>query len=225
MIPYFEWHTFFLGPIPLQVWGFWVALGIVVASVIATKRLRAFGIQKEPVLDLFVWVLVAAFLGARVFHIVFYEPQFFLANPFEIFKIWHGGLSSYGGFVGAALGFWLFYKKKGSGWLKKVSLIKFFDELSLAALWGWMIGRIGCFMIHDHWGAPCDCLLAVNKPEGARLDMALLEILSLLPLGIFLVLWRNKKKPDGFVSAVVLVYYGVVRFLLDFWRATDIIQA
>ncbi len=225
MLPWFELTTVYIGPIPLQVWGFWVALGFVLSTVILTKRLKPFGIKADHVLDFCIWLLVGGFIGARVFHVVFYEPTFFIQNPGELLKIWHGGLSSFGGFAGAAAGFWLFKKRRGFGWMKKLSPMGLFDQFSFAALYGWMIGRVGCFMIHDHLGVPCDCALALNKPDGPRLDMALLEILALLPLALVFFLLRKKKHKEGFFASILLVYYGIVRFILDFWRATDIIHA
>jgi len=225
MLPWFEFTTVNIGPIPLQVWGFWVALGFVLTSTLLVKRLKPFGIKGELVLDLCMWLLLGGFIGARIFHVVLYEPAFFLQHPAELLKIWHGGLSSYGGFVGAAFAFFVFKKRRGLAWLKQMTLTGLFDHVSFAALYGWMTGRVGCFMIHDHLGVPCDCLLALNKPDGPRLDMALLEILALFPLAIFFFLVRNKKKPEGFFASVLLMYYGAVRCILDFWRATDIIQA
>ncbi len=225
MIPWFEWHTFFLGPIPIQVWGFWVALGIVVANSILVRRTHKLGVDQKYVSRLFLWSLVCAFVGARLFHVVFYEPAFFVAHPTELLKIWHGGLSSYGGFVGAVVGFLWFKRSQGIQWLRGVALPKFIDDLFFGAVFGWMIGRVGCFFIHDHLGAHSDCFLALRHPDGARLDMALLEILSLIPLALWLFFSRRKKREEGMYTAVILVYYGVTRFILDFWRAQDIIHA
>jgi phosphatidylglycerol---prolipoprotein diacylglyceryl transferase len=225
MIPWFQFTTIHIGPIPLQVWGFWVALGFIFSTVVMVKRLKPFGVSSEQVLDICMWLLIGGVIGARISHIVLYEPSFFIAHPSELLKIWHGGLSSYGGFVGAAVAFLLYKKKHEVTWLKKLSVGKFLDHFGFAALYGWMIGRIGCFMIHDHLGIPSNFLLAVNKPDGARLDMAFLEILALFPLAIFFFVWKNKKKPSGFFLSILLVYYGLVRFTLDFLRATDIIHA
>lgn len=225
MIPWFEFTTVYIGPIPLQVWGFWVALGFMLSTVILTKRLKPFGVDADHVLDLCIWLLIGGVVGARVFHIVLYEPHFFIAHPGEILKIWHGGLSSFGGFVGAIGAFFLLKKKKGMTWLKKMTSMGLFDQFSIAALYGWMTGRVGCVMIHDHLGVPCDCMLALNKPDGPRLDMALLEILALLPLALVFFFIRNKKHKEGLFASILLIYYGIVRFILDFWRATDIIQA
>ena len=223
MLPWFEFTTVSLGPIPVHVWGFWVALGVVVGTTILTWRLGRLGVSKEFPLDLALAITVGGFIGARIFHVVFYEPQFFVAHPWEIIKIWHGGLSSYGGFVGAAVGFFFFARKSGFQKIKqRLSLLKICDELSFAALFAWMIGRIGCVMIHDHLGVHSNCPFAFAKPDGPRLDMAFLEILGLVPLAVFFFWARKKHWPEGIRTGVLFVYYGILRFILDFFRATDI---
>ncbi len=223
MLPWFEFTTISLGPIPLQVWGFWVALGVVIGTVILARRLGRLGVPKELPLDLALAITIGGFIGARVFHIVFYEPHFFLAHPSEILKIWHGGLSSYGGFVGAAAAFfWFARKQKFEAVRRRLSMVGLFDELSFAALFAWMIGRVGCVMIHDHLGIHSNCPLAFAKPDGPRLDMAFLEILGLIPLVVFFLWSRKRRLPQGLLSGVLFVYYGALRFILDFFRATDI---
>ena len=85
-----------------------------------------------------------------------------------------------------------------------------------------MVGRVGCFMIHDHLGTHSTCPFAIQTPGGPRLEMALLEILGLIPLALLFYLFRKKKLPSGWYTAVLFLYYGVLRFILDFYRATDI---
>ncbi len=97
--------------------------------------------------------------------------------------------------------------------------------MAFVALYGWMIGRIGCVMIHDHMGKPCDCWIAIRSPDGPRLEMSILEIVGLLPLAIIFFVSRKKKNPDGWYLGLVLIYYGSLRFILDFFRATDLANA
>lgn len=219
MIPYFEWKTIALGPLTIQVWGMWVALGMLLALYIIDKRAKRLKLNAAVLLDMSVWMIVSGIIFSRIFEVVFYEPTFYFGNPVEIIKIWNGGLSSFGGFLGAALAFFIFVKKRR---LDTVNLYKIADLLSFAALFGWMVGRIGCFMIHDHWGAHSSCPLAMQTPGGPRLDMAFLEILGLIPLAILFYWNRKKEKREGWFTGVAFMYYGVVRFALDFFRATDI---
>ena len=214
MLPYFQYTTVYIGPLPIQVWGFFVAMGMLLAIVILQREAKKRSMNAEPLLDLALKMIIYGVVFSRLFHVFFYEPAYFLANPLEIFAIWHGGLSSFGGVFGAFLAFVRAVKKRK---IKRDKLSQYGNMLSFAALYGWLVGRIGCVMIHDHLGAQCECLLAFDSPYGARLDMAYLEILFLLPLAIvFMVL--KKKKIQHLFASFLFMYYGVLRFILDFWR-------
>ncbi len=221
-IPWFQFTTVHLGPIPLQVWGFFVALGMVLSLIIVWRWSGYYGYEKERVLDTAVWCIVGGIIGARLAHVFLYAPTYYFAHPIEIVKVWHGGMSSFGGFAGAVAVFCLVYKKYAlANWQRLADLLGF------AALYGWIVGRVGCVMIHDHLGVVCpQCLLGIRTPDGTvRLDMALLEIIGLLPLAIVFYLWRKKTLPDGYRFAVLMVYYGMLRMILDFFRARDILGA
>lgn len=218
MIPYFQFNTILLGPIQLQVWGIFVALGLLAAVLFAYKLARKYLLSGEVILDLAVWILLGGLLMARVFHVVFYEPVYYLANPFDVLKFWQGGASSLGGFVGAALMAWLFIKKRK---FKYQEILPYFD-IAVLSLWlGWAIGRLGCFMIHDHPGRLSNFFLVVNFPNGARHDLGLYD--SLLALILFisygllfkkLVKWRW-----GLAAVLSFMDYALARFFLDWLRA------
>jgi phosphatidylglycerol:prolipoprotein diacylglycerol transferase len=175
--------------------------------------------QKKIILDSAFWSIIAGFIGARLGHVFFYEPHFFLNHPEAIVKVWEGGMSSFGSFIGAGICLWYFVQKHS------LNLQRVADFFLISAIPGWIIGRIGCFMIHDHLGAHSNCPLAVMTPNGSRLDMALMEILGLLPLALLLYIFRKKELRVGYRSVLILMYYSLLRFILDFWRAADIPHA
>lgn len=222
MIPYFEWKTFDFGPLTLQVWGMWVAFGMLLSLFILQKIAKKFNLDSQKMLDVSVWMIVSGIIFSRLFVVLFYDPTFYFSHPLEIIKVWNGGLSSFGGLFGAVVAFFVFAKRKA---IPKINWIKMADALSFSALFGWILGRIGCLFIHDHIGRPCDCFLAVKFPDGPRLEMALLEILALLPLALLFFFSHKKQKPVGWFTSVLFVYYGLMRFILDFFRATDIAGA
>lgn len=224
MIPYFEWRTIELGPLTLQVWGMWVAIGISVALYMLHIRARRTGLKSESLLDIALYFLIFGFLGARLGHIFFYEPAYFLANPAKIIAVWDGGLSSFGGFIGAAVGFFVITKKRK---IARDAWIRIADQFSFVGLFGWLFARVGCFCIHDHLGMQCsgNCMLAMDGPDVPRYDMALLEIFALSPLAILFYALRKAEKPTGWFTSVLMMYYGIIRFFLDFMRARDIADA
>ncbi len=221
MIPWFEWKTIMLGPLTLQVWGLFVAMGMLVGVWIISKRGKHLGVNTDNLFNSAFFMIVFGLIFSRLFHILFYEPGFYFQNPVEIVKIWHGGLSSFGGLFGAVVAFFVCIKK--FQWREKMFLIA--DILSFGAVFGWMIGRVGCFMIHDHLGQHSNCPLAMQTPDGPRLEMAFLEILAMIPLALLFFLFRKKQVAQGWFTGVLFVYYGVLRFVLDFFRATDITSA
>lgn len=219
MIPYFEWRTVPLGPLTLQVWGFFAAVGVVIGAWFAMHQAKKRGLDVEAFESMAFLVVIASFLGARLFHVLFYEPAFYFAHPLEILSVWNGGLSSFGGFAGAAAAFFLHLRRS------KLPLLKTADVLTAALPLGLGCGRIGCFLIHDHPGTlayGAGKWLAVNYPDGQRYDLGmLLGIFDFLMFGAFLILLRKPRK-DGFYFALFMIAYGPVRFLLDFLRVIDV---
>lgn len=221
MIPFFGLMSFHLGPLTIQVWGLCVAAGIVAALLFFSSQAKKKGLNPERVLDISVPVLIGAFVMARVVHVLFYDGAFYRANPGEIVAVWHGGLSSLGGFIGATLGaLWFMRRRK----LSRADFLPYLD-LGVLSLWlGWGIGRIGCFLIHDHPGTLTHFIGGVRYPDGVRHDLGLYE--SVLGFSLFIVFYafqdRLTKKGRGVLAAVSILCYGVVRFGLDFLRTIDI---
>jgi phosphatidylglycerol:prolipoprotein diacylglycerol transferase len=207
VIPWFQFEVWHLGPISIHAWGFFVALGMLLSLRILWRRDAA-------LVDHALWMIIAGLIGSRLFHVFLYEPGFYFSHPLAIFKVWQGGLSSFGGLAGAIAGFFLFRKHQ------KKSLITS-DLMSYAAVFGWLVGRLGCVMIHDHPGRPCNCFLDIQTPYGPKLDMALLEILLMLPLAAWFYFTRKQARPAGWHTGVLFMYYGALRFLLDFLRTGD----
>lgn len=215
MIPYFSFTTIALGPVHIQVWGLFVALGIGLALLLGRKECTRRGLDKEAFTDFASWAIMGALIGARLAHAFLYEPAAYLADPLRLLRVWEGGMSMFGGLVGGAI---------GAAWYARRSRIAFFHHADVAAYvlpLGYGIGRIGCFLIHDHPGTLSDSFLAVRFPGGDRLDHGLL--LSLVGFGLMAVFYMfNRREPRlGFLPAY-MVSYGAIRFILDFQRAIDL---
>ncbi len=236
MIPYFQFTSFQLGPVTIQVWGLMVALGIIAAILLTRALTKKYVLSEEVMIDMALWAIVSAFLFARVFHVVFYNLDYYLANPEEIPQFWHGGASSLGGFFGAFVALYLFTKVRRFSWKE---IVPYFDIAAVGLWLGWGIGRIGCFLIHDHPGTLSHFVGAVQYPPlvtGApherwesflpmpRYDLGLYEsLVGFVLFAIFFVLFpRLIKKQWGLVAELSVLSYAVIRFFLDFLRATDL---
>lgn len=219
MLPWFQFDTVMLGPVPIRLWGFFVSLGIVVACLGIWRRAKRAGLPPDHLMDWALWVVIAGFIGARAVHVMAYEPAFYFFRPWEIFKIWNGGWSSFGGLFGAVVGFFLFARRHGVR--ARAELLRVGDIMGVSALAGWLVGRLGCVLIHDHLGTPCNCFFDFDTPTGPKLDLALLEIIGLLPLAFAFVFLKKKQLRPGIATAGIAVYYSALRLLLDFLRTGD----
>jgi phosphatidylglycerol---prolipoprotein diacylglyceryl transferase len=222
MIPYVEIPTYSLGPFTIRVWGVLVAMGFIIGMFIARKRVATLGLDPVVVDRISLWIIIGSLVFARLGHCFFYRPGYYLDDPLEILMVHHGGMSSFGGFLGAVIG--------GVGFMlkEKISFWSHADPLIFGFAPGWAIGRIGCFLIHDHPGNLTDFFLAVDYPAyvyppgGPRHNLGLYDsILCWIITIVFLVL-RKKELPKGTYLAIFLFMYGSLRFLQDFLRATDL---
>lgn len=201
-----------------------VSLGIVAGLFLSRYLAKKYFLSVDVLLDLAIWALVFGMIGGRLFFVLFYSLDYFLNNPWDIFKFWQGGASSLGGFFGAMVAVWLFAKRRHFTFKE---LLPYLD-IGVVGLWlGWGIGRLGCFFIHDHPGRLSNFFLAVNFPIGTRHDLGLYD--SLLGFAIFIIFIILFKylvhKRWGLVTALSVGMYVVVRFFLDFLRATDLSQS
>ena len=132
-----------------------------------------------------------------------------------MFKVWQGGMAIYGGYIGAVVAGVVF------AWRKKINFWKIADIIVFSLPLGLFVGRIGCFFIHDHLGKVTSVPWAVDYLGQGRHENAM--YLSLNGLILFLVFLWLKKKPRfrGFYTTFFMIWYGFVRFWLDFCREVE----
>lgn len=216
MIPWIASSYLQLGPIAIQTWGFFVALCFFVATFIAARRARSRGLDASLIWDFAVWMFAAAMIGARLFHVLFYDFGHYLQVPWDALDPRAPGFSIMGGFLaGAAVFFW---KASHRG----LDVLAYADVFAWGIPWGCGIGRIGCFLIHDHPGTLTSFILGVRYPDGTtRHDLGLyLSMLGFCIGAVFLALNRTPRSP-GFWLGSFLIIDGIARFFLDFLRVVD----
>jgi phosphatidylglycerol:prolipoprotein diacylglycerol transferase len=218
MIPGFEQPTLSLGPLKIHAFGVLVAIAVMVGHRVFSKQATARGLDVRIGERLFTWMLIGGFIGAHLVHCFVYFPGETFANPWNILRIWDG-LSSFGGFVGAAVGGRLFVKRVQLG----DATWRYLDAVAYCFPFGWIFGRLGCFVAFDHPGAPTDFFLGQADRNGiVRHNLGLEEALFTIVLaGIFY--WLNRKpRFVGFYLGLLPLVYAPVRFVLDFGRTVDV---
>ena len=93
--------------------GLYFFLSILVAAFVAVWLLKRAGLDAQRFLDSLVWILLGAFLGARISHFVFWEPATLGENPLSFFLIWEGGMSITGGLAGGFIAAWVCFRRIG----------------------------------------------------------------------------------------------------------------
>ncbi len=217
MLPYFELHVIHLGPLPIQVWGFFVALGIVLGTWIVARVGKERGLSPSLIWDASFWVILGAIIGARLLFVFSYASLEIFTNPLSLFALWDGGMSIMGGFFGAvAMGVWYLRKHGADVWA--------YANAGVFGLpFGLAIGRVGCFLIHDHPGTASHFFLAVQNPskEGGFHDLGLYDVFVCVAIALLFLFLRYKKALPGLYVPLFLILYGFARFWLDFFRILD----
>ena len=202
-----------LGPLQIRYYGLFYVVGFILAYFILQKISN---LSKERIEDLLVYAGVSGIIGARVFYILAYNLPFYLKNPFEIFAVWHGGLSFHGSLIGSVIGVYLFSKQY------KQDFLHLLDRLSVPFILGLAIGRIGNFINGELVGRITDVSWCFDFGDKlCRHPSQLYE--SFYSFFIFFVLWnlRNKKMKKGTIVSLFVILYSSLRFLTEFFRQPD----
>lgn len=218
MFPYLPNPIAHLGPLPIILFPFFLTAAWLVGLWLTLAHGRAIGLDRRRQLELVVVVFLLGFAGAHWFDALAYTPDRLRRNPLVVLEFWRG-LSSYGGFVGAFVGF-LWWTGR-----KKLDRLAYADPMGVGLSVGWIFGRLGCYTAHDHPGARTDFFLAVPYPDGVRHDLGLYEALAAMVIALVVTRVASRRPPKGTVIGLLAALYAPVRFLLDFLRATDLRRA
>lgn len=210
-----------IGPVELHWYGLMYLAGFLVGWLLGRWRASRPGSGWTPVEvdDLLSWVMLGVIVGGRLGYVVFYDAAAFLADPLEIFRIWHGGMSFHGGLLGAVAAFCWFARSRHRSFLQ---VSDFVAPLVPQALF---FGRIGNFINGELWGktttVPWGMIFESGGPlprHPSQLYEALLEGLVL-----FVALWVYSARPrkPGAVSGFFALGYGLARFAVEFVRVPD----
>lgn len=213
-----------LGPFKVHFYALCILTGIVLAVLIADRRLVRWGHGSGLALDIALWTVPIGIVGARIFHVLTHSGDYFFpgADLTDVLKIWEGGIAIYGGLIGGALGAWIGAKRAG------VRFWDFADAVAPGILLAQAFGRWGNYFNQELFGQP------TNLPWGLEIDYSnpafpnglpaetlfhptfLYESTwSLIGVAILLALDKRFDLRNGAMFGSYLIYYSVGRIVTE----------
>ncbi len=223
----------------------WYALSYIVGLVIAwrlvvhlMRRPRHWPGNKSPMTpeqpeELLTWMVLGVVLGGRAGYALFYDFPRFAEDPLQIVKIWEGGMSFHGGFLGVIVATILYTRRK------RMPVLQVGDAVACAAPVGLLLGRLANFINGELYGRPTDVSWAMQFPlhdpatggrdwtnlteprHPSQLYEAALEGAVLLAVMWWLAKRRDWLKHPGAMIGVFFIGYGLARFTVEFFREPD----
>jgi phosphatidylglycerol---prolipoprotein diacylglyceryl transferase len=226
--------AFEVGPLAVHWYGIIIASAVLLAAGLGTLEAKRRGEDIDAGWSMLLWVLLTGVIGARVYHVI-HQWDFYAANPALIPQLWNGGLSITGAVIGGVIGivgYTRWYRMPTARW---------FDIFATPLLLGQAVGRLGNFVNQELYGPPTDLPwgIPISAPHRVGEWTNLAEypvdttffhplfayeaLLSLLGLAVILYVSRRfaSRLYDGDVFLIWLVWYGVVRAILENFRTDN----
>jgi phosphatidylglycerol:prolipoprotein diacylglycerol transferase len=220
-----------IGPLAIRWYALAYISGIVIGWIYARALIRSEKLWGGPApvaplqLDDFIlWVTIGIIVGGRTGYVLFYNPAVFIQHPAAILKLWEGGMSFHGGFLGCVAAVMLFALKN------KISILSLGDITTAVAPIGIFLGRLANFIKGELWGReadasvpwrmvfPDDALQLFRHPS--QLYEAALEGILLFVVLAVMVRMGALKRP-GLILGSFIAIYGLGRITGEFFREPD----
>ena len=218
---------FELGPITIYSYGVLLAAAYLLGLWTAARRARRAGLDANKVLDLGIWVIIAALIGAKALLLIVDFEQF-TSSPQEFMTLLRSGGVFYGGLI-AAIVVCIYQLRK-----HKLPLWTSGDLFAPGIALGYMVGRLGCLLAGCCYGKPTDVPWAITFTDpaaqlnvGTPLNQALHptqlyeSLAGLVILVLLLVLERRGRQFPGRTFWLFVLFYAVSRFIIEFYRGDD----
>ena len=213
-----------LGPIKIQYYAVtWLLSAVLIYLFLrSNKIIKEIGLDNEEVNDMV--FLYGSFFGAmcggRIGYMFFYGSDQLINDPFSLFYIWEGGLSFHGGLLGVIISLIVFCRRKN------IEFLRLMDGVALSMPIGLGLVRIGNFLNGELFGKATNAewgFIFPTDPFGIlRHPSQLYESLGEgLLLFLLLLLISQKTNIKGIVSSSFLIFYGSIRFIIEFFRQPD----
>ncbi len=221
----FHIFSFSLGPLHFYSYGFCLALGLILClylfgrdagKYIAPKIKTSYEKANQKASEFVLWLTLSSIIGARIFFIFENHEEFRGDKWVDFYKIWQGGIVYYGGFFGALVAAYFWFKAE------KWPLAYSFDLVAPYTLLGQAIGRVGCFLngcCYGNVSQKYGFVFQGGDDKLPHLPTQLWELAGDLAL-FFILLWGRKYtlRYSWLNLALYGLTYGTLRFVIEFWR-------
>lgn len=213
---------FSIGPVALRWYGMMYLIGFLVAMFLANKAAdkSAGEWTRDQVSDLLFYSFLGVILGGRIGYVLFYQWDYFLADPLYLFQIWQGGMSFHGGLLGVITAVYIFSRKANKSFLVVGDFVAPLVPIGLG------MGRLGNFINAELWGRQTDVPWAMVFPtDPLQLPRHPSQLYEFFLEGVvlFAILYVITRKPRslGLAAGTFLIGYGIFRSFVEFFREPD----
>jgi len=211
------------GPFTVRWYGLLFALEFLLSFQVMAQIYRAERRPLENLSSLLSYVMLGAIIGARLGHVLFYQPDYYFARPWEAPMVWLGGLASHGGFAGVIIALYLYLRKH-----RDMSFIELADRLAIACLPAAAMIRIGNFFNSEIIGRPSDLPWAIvfaRVDDLPRHPAMLYEAATYLLVfcALYVAYWRTRTiQFPGRVFGITLATCFFARFMIEFVKENQV---
>jgi len=227
MLDYIVWsqspEIFTYGSFSIRWYGVLFAIGFLVGQQIMIKIYKIEGKPLADIESLMMYIVISTVVGARLGHCLFYEPEYYLAHPLDILKVWEGGLASHGATVAILFAVWLYSRKHPDQ-----SYLWILDRLVIVIALAGALIRFGNLMNSEIIGKPTNvswAFIFTAVDTIPRHPAQLYESLSCILLFSFL-LWvysrYTTKLPEGRIFGLFLIILFGLRFFYEFLKENQV---
>jgi phosphatidylglycerol:prolipoprotein diacylglycerol transferase len=200
----------------IRWYGLLIASAVLIGTVLALKEAKRKGVKEETLIDMFLFAVPAAIIGARAYYVIFMW-DYYSKNPSQILNIRGGGLAIHGVIIAGTLVVIIFAK------VRKESFWKLADIVAPSLILGQAIGRWGNFANQEAHGGPTDLPWGIMI-DGVKVHPTFLyeSIWNLLVFGFLLWYRRKKATVEGEIYLLYLILYSVGRFFIEGLRTDSL---
>lgn len=214
--------------IQINWYSFFILIAMLTATFIIFKESKKKELEEDTFIDLVFYGIIFGILGARLYYVLF-NLKYYLANPLEIIQMWKGGLAIHGGLI-AGLIFMIYYSKK-----KQLKLPLLIDMIVPGLIIAQAIGRWGNFFNQEAYGR----IIKLSTLENMYIPKFIIDgmyingfyreptflyesIMSIIGFIVLMILRRNKKIKTGQLTSIYLIWYGIVRLIIEGMRSDSL---